>query len=157
MNKNIKLVMSLSLWLLSGITICIFGENDNNKSNYKFKKVFFLGMAQNYQDSIAVLTDIIAVDNVATDPKSGDIANKEMYTSQLADYFLKAGHQGYICATFTASNAKSIEKLYLRLKTRIKKSSMMRLEELTSGNFTYVAVDPFEIYRNVPTLSGENK
>lgn len=150
MKKKIYPAILLCVCLLQGITAFATGTTDDNTPNYKFKKVYFLGVAKNYQDSVTVFTDIMTVDHIAIDPKSGDVANQEQYTSQLANYFLKNGRQGYICATFMTYDAKSMEKLYLRLKKRVAKESMTHLEELAIGSFTYKAVDPSTIYRNAP-------
>ena len=86
MKLNIVMTICLGALLLWPVI-------DVNADN-KTKKIYFVGTARNFQDSITYITDIASIDNVAIDPHTGSVANLEVYTEQLNLYLLRGGHQG---------------------------------------------------------------
>ena len=129
------------------ISLVTFASKTVDKSVIK-EKMYFFGVARNYTDSIACLTDIIPIDTVSVSKKTNEVVNIEMYTSQLEYFFKLQGLSGYICATFTAPTEKAIEKLYLKLKKRIDKDKGATLKMVTNSQFKYEYVNPNRVYRN---------
>lgn len=140
MKRNIVLsifVVILLMWLV----LPTMADN-------KTRKIYFVGMARNFQDSITYITDINAVDMVAIDDRTASVANLEIYTQQLNLYLLRLGHQGYVCTTFFAKDTKTIEKLYIKLKRRVVKDRSTRLQPIPANEFSFKYVDPATIYNN---------
>lgn len=140
MKFNIVMTICLGALLLWPVV-------DVNADN-KTRKIYFVGTARNFQDSITYITDIASIDNVAIDPHTGSVANLEVYTEQLNLYLLRGGHQGYVCTTFYAKDLKGIEKLYLKLKRRFTKDKSTRIQPIAINEFRFQYVDPQSIYKN---------
>lgn len=114
----------------------------------KAKTIYFFGVAKNYTDSVACLTDVCKIDSVAISPSTKDVANLDMYTDQYRNYFLQNGQEGYICATFVADSYKKIEKLFLKQRMRLERKGGLKLSFISNLDFQYQFVDSKQIYRN---------
>jgi len=121
-----------------------------DKNNGEQKTVCFFGIAKNYADSVTFMTGIITIDHVNIDKNTKGVANLDMYTEQLNNYFKHQGLSGYICATFYSEDNKNIEKQYLKLKRKISKERGMTLKMVSDSDFKYSYVNSKQIYRNEP-------
>ena len=139
-NTFTVLVLSLALALCS---LPAYGDTE-----MKTKKMYFFGIARNYTDSIACLTDINAIDSVALDNHTHGVANIEIYTDQYIAFLKQQGKEGYICATFYSDKYKDIEKIFLKQRKRLERSKGLKIDTTTSTGFKYNYVDPKQIYRN---------
>lgn len=121
------------------------------------KKMYLFGVAKNYTDSLTYITGIFPLEKVAVNKSTDGVANLEMYSGQLREFFNKQGKLGYICATFFSDKDKDIEKQYLKLKKRMLKAKGMILRVISDTDFKYEYIDPKTIYRNEVNEEEEEK
>lgn len=138
------IMMALCLYLILP-NLMAAGEKEGEQ-----KTVYLFGIAKNYADSVTCLTGVMKMDHVNIDKNTKGVANLDMYTDQLNNYFKHQNLFGYICATFYSENSKNIEKQYLKLKKKISKESGTTLKMLTESDFKYNYVNSKQIYHNEP-------
>lgn len=119
-----------------------------DKETTKSKKMYFFGIAKNYTDSTACLTDICPIENVAIDKQTNGVANLELYTEQYSNFLKQKGKDGYICATFFSDKYKEIEKIFLKQRKKLERSKGLKLDVISGSDFKFEFVDSKLIYRN---------
>ncbi len=139
-----KTIVALALCIIAGIQTVMAGNEIETKS----KKMYFFGVARNYADSTACLTDITPIDNVAIDKQTNGVANLELYTEQYSNFLKQKGKTGYICATFYSDKYKDIEKIFLKQRKRLERNKGLKLDVVTNADFKFKFVDSKQIYRN---------
>ncbi len=139
-----KTVIALVLCIIAGFQTVMAG----NKIETKSKKMYFFGVARNYADSTACLTDITPIDGVAIDKHTDGVANIELYTEQYSNFLKQRGKFGYICATFYSDKYKDIEKIFLKQRKRLERNKGLKLDFVTNEDFKFNFVDSKQIYRN---------
>lgn len=136
------------LTVIFSIFFSIFAINamaqDENQT--VIKKVYMFGIANNYQDSVTYLTNIVPIEKAVFDKNTGYMNLLEVYSNQLQTYLLKQGHAGYICTTFYTKEIKKTEELYLKIKRRINKDKGTKIQMLS--DFTFQQVNHGTIYKN---------
>lgn len=143
--------------LLSAILLLVPSTSMADKFKEVNTTVYFFGIARNYTDSIACITEIYPINNVTIYEKTKAVLNIELYTQQLYTFFNQQGKYGYICTTFTSPKYKKIEKLYLKLKKRLNADPGASLQFIPNAAFHYQLVDSKTIYRNNPSEETEEK
>ncbi len=138
-----KTITAFLFCLMAGIQIA---QADQEAT--KSKKIYFFGIAKNYTDSTACLTDICPIDNVAIDKQTNGVVNLELYTEQYSNFLKQKGKDGYICATFFSDKYKEIEKQFLKQRKKLERSKGMKLDVIAGSDFKFQFVDSKLIYRN---------
>ena len=95
-------------------------RTNGNERETTLKDMYLFGVARNYRDSITYMTNIAPIHKIVCDKATGFIDGLNLYTDQLESFLLKEGHSGYICATYYAKSMKKAEKLYIKLRKKIK-------------------------------------
>jgi hypothetical protein len=80
-------------------------------------QMYMFGFAASFNDTIVHFTDVMAVDSVMIDKKSGFLTGRELYSKQMRDYMesqMKMPHR--TCVVFYDENLKRIMKKYMNMR-----------------------------------------
>lgn len=106
------------------------------------KPVYMFGLAASFTDSLAYITDIQRVDSAYL-YKNGFLADRPLYSQQLADKTKSMGHDNMTCMVFFNPKKAAVEKKYLKVKHRYGQQHGVAVTPLGNDEFSFTAV-PFE-------------
>ncbi len=115
--------------------------NVNAKDMPTRKRVYMFGFAASFTDSLAFMTDVIAVDSAYVH-KNGFLADRTLYAAQLDMYLqTQMGLNDMTCVVFFNEKRGDLEKKFLKVKKRYQKDQTVRLDMLGADLFVFEAED----------------
>ncbi len=108
--------------------------------------VYVFGFAASFNDSTVYLTDIQEINGARINGKSKFLENRSSYSYQLQDYLKTLGVSQPTCITSYATDRKTIEKKYARLKKKYteKGKQAYDVRYIAKDDFTYKAAEAGE-------------
>lgn len=103
------------------------------------KPVYMFGFAASFTDSLAYVTDIQRVDSAYL-YKNGFLADRPLYSQQLADKTEAMGHAHMTCTVFFSTKKAAVEKKYLKVKRRYGLQHGVVVTTLPGDEFRFTAV-----------------
>ena len=102
------------------------------------KPVYMLGVGFSLVDSMVFITDMMQVDSVTIEKKTGFLADRQLYSFQLQHY-LEATYKGgpYVPSVFFGTKRKKMERKYLSLHKRYVNSNELRMVLVDRGQFRF--------------------
>lgn len=124
------------------------------------QRVYMFGAAVSFTDSVAVMTDLQAID--AYIMPNGFLADRSLYTLQFNNYLVaKQMREHLTCAVFFDKNKAKVEKRYQKVRKKYRESSHLVLESLGVDLFRFTPEEwvDTEIIESSPEQSpnGEKK
>lgn len=104
--------------------------------------VYMFGLAASFTDSLAYITDIQRVDSAYL-YKNGFLADRPLYSRQLADKTEVMGHANMTCAVFFSPKKAAVEKKYLKVKRSYSRQHGVAVMPLGGNEFQFKAI-PYE-------------
>ena len=120
--------------------ICLTFAININAANKK-ANIYAFGFSASFTDSIVYFTDIQQIHNVMFERKTHFLENREAYSHQLKDYFLKQGQPSRIIVFYYNTKQKNIEKKFRNLKRKYSKDGKYDIKHLSINDFKFELVD----------------
>ena len=119
-------------------------------------KLYAFGIAASFNDSVVYITDIQEVDSAWMYSKSKFLVSRNNYSNQLKDYLANKKHEeNRTCITCYAYDRKTIEKKYIKMKDKYTKKDDFDVRYLTSEDFRYLPIAPYDINEADDTVSSK--
>ena len=136
----------LKLTLLAVIMTALLPTQANAKS-IVLPKAYIFGFVANFTDSIIYVTDIQEGDSVWFDKKSKFLLNRNIYTSQLRNYFTNTLNKpNRTCIVMFGMDRKKAEKKYAKLMKNYtgKHAGRYAIKHLDDSDFHFKPVKIFD-------------
>lgn len=129
---------SKTLFSLLLFVCCGLGLSASAKS--RLNKVYMFGFAASFTDSVVYITDIQAVDSVYLDGKTGFLAERSLYSTQLQSFVEQSyGKSNATCAVFYNVSRKKLEKEFLSVRSRYSADRTLLLKAIGGDEFRFQA------------------
>lgn len=112
-------------------------------------QVYMFGFAASFTDSVAYITDIQMVDSAYVYKKTGFLADRTLYASQLSSWLLtNLQRENMTCVVFFSPKRASLEKQFAKVKKKYQTGQAVVLTPLTSDTFQFTGeewIESFEV------------
>lgn len=135
---------SKTLFSLLFLVCCGLGLSASAKS--KLNKVYMFGFAASFTDSVVYITDIQSVDSAYLDARTGFLAERSLYSTQL-QYFIEKtfGKVNATCAVFYNVSRKKLEKEFLSVRKQYGTDRTVVLKPIGSDEFRFQTEEHHEV------------
>lgn len=127
-----------------GILFILFFVLTINAAN-KRTKLYMYGVVTSFNDSTIYFTDIMEIDSVWVDSKTGFLYSRNNYSYQLRNYIRNKGVAYPTCVTSYAKKRKDIEKKYSKLKKKYINSKALNIKYIPANEFRYIPIVPDDV------------
>lgn len=107
---------------------------------------YLFGVAIGYADSVAYITPVCEIKDMAYDLRTKTPIGLDLYTESLRTYLQTQGHTDYVCSTFLCKSRKEADKQATALRRRWEKSEVCRY--LPLDGFAYQRIATEQIFTN---------
>ncbi len=115
--------------------------------------VYMFGFAASFVDSVAYITDVQQVDSAYVEKKSGFLADRTLYSSQLSGFLLtEMKQENMTCAVFWDKSKTKVEKKYAKVVKSYRNDRAVFLSPLGSDVFHFEReewVEPMEYEESI--------
>ncbi len=112
-------------------------------------QVYMFGFAASFTDSVAYITDIQMVDSAYVFKKTGFLADRTLYASQLSSWLLtNLQRENMTCVVFFSPKRASLEKQFAKVKKKYQSGQAVVLTPLSSDAFQFTGeewIESFEV------------
>lgn len=105
-------------------------------------RVYAFGMSLSFNDSIVFFTDIMPLDSVWEDSKSGFIMGRDNYSWQLGNYLESRGYPKRTCLFVSGKDRKKVAKKYDKMRSRFTKKGGVDILLIDKSEFTFTPIIP---------------
>ena len=118
---------------------CTLGTmaKDGNKI---IPRVYVFGMSTSFNDSTVFFTDIMTLDSVFEDGKSGFIIGRDNYSLQLRYYLEDKVYSQRTCVFVSGKDQKHIMKKYEKMKSRYAKKGGSDILLIDKSEFAFTPI-----------------
>lgn len=111
------------------------------------QRVYMLGFAISFKDSVACVTEIQPIDSAYLDAAHHFLLDRSLYSLQLQIHMERAGYKNAICNVFFDKKPMKLQRVLRKIHKRYERDASFHLKDLPVGEFRFKA----EEYRPVLT------
>lgn len=146
----------LTGWALAAVLLCATltaaaATNNDKKVKVteepKMQRVYMLGFAISFKDSVACVTEIQPIDSAYLDAAHHFLLDRSLYSLQLQIHMERAGYKNAICNVFFDKKPMKLQRVLRKIHKRYERDASFHLKDLPVGEFRFKA----EEYRPVLT------
>lgn len=100
-------------------------------------KMYICGVSYSFTDTVVYITSVQEIDSAWVDAKTDFLSDRNYYSYQLKDYFIKKGEDKRICTVFFAQKRKDLNKKYVKMMKRFSKKGNVEIKQIPDAEFRF--------------------
>lgn len=122
------------------VLICVGSLKASAQKMEKMPEAYLFSMATSLTDSVAYVSEVIALDNAWHDKTNGFLYSRDEYSTQFRNYVEKQGVSHPMAATTFNVKREKAEKKLLKMKSKLQKKGYL-IKVVSRTDFAYKAVE----------------
>lgn len=122
------------------VLMCMGGLKANAQKMEKLPEAYLFSMATSLTDSVAYVSEVIALDNAWHNKVNGFLYSRDEYSTQFRNYIEKQGVSHPMTAVSFALKREKAEKKLLKMKTKLQKKGYL-IKVVPRTEFAFKAVE----------------
>jgi len=130
-------MMKYYLFILSFLLVSLQGVSAQEADEEKVSDMYAFGYVTSLNDSVVYLTEIAQMPEVYVNKKTGFLANRASYTSQLKEFATKLGVDRPTCAIIFNRKKPKLAKIFVKMTNKFQKKKRYFVKAISSQEFTF--------------------